>query len=496
MTTELPAFPRVTRTLARALEGAGWDLEVAVRLPDTEAGASPVWRLLEPLDATSHSLAAPRLAQALEAGADACDGATLLRWPEAPPRALVLRHRARGAGQARVPEGAPDDVPAVPESALALAAPLPAGEGRGPTLAFGDTEPEANEGDPLVRGLIAALVAEGARAERAERLEESLGESVLTVDRAGRIASASPGAAGLVRHPGPLVGEAIGAVIPGWSRHEPLGGLEPAEVARGSVGGGLETTWSAQVRPELGVVLVRLHAEQEEARRPRLALVSALRHDLRAPLSAMLGLVDVMASEPDMPEVERSRMTGLLGLEVARMRDYVEDYLVTLRLRLDPRPGALRALDVARLTESALEGLRPTLPARGLHLASRLAPAEITGDPSLVEPLVRSVLGAVFKLADAGAAISVETHASGLVVRGHGPGLFDRPLDRPFTSPGRSTASGKRTPGAALGLMLARKVTDAHGWRLSVERLRGEVTVAVCWRAHVPQRAETSHIPP
>ena len=110
-----------------------------------------------------------------------------------------------------------------------------------------------------------------------------------------------------------------------------------------------------------------------------------------------------------------------------------------------------------------------------------VVPGFVEADPTLFEPFLRSALGFVLRLADPGARVTMTADGHGLEVTGQGAGLFDRPIERPFTSPGRATSGGKRTPGAALGLMVARQVADAHGWQLDVQQRSGSVTVRSRW---------------
>jgi signal transduction histidine kinase len=427
------AFLRVRDVVARALHDSGWRVAVAAR------GAGP-WVLTPSApDAAHPEPLGETLAAALASGGRGLidDATAILPWPTTPSRALVLR----------------------------ATTPVPG---------------------PLPLTLLGALVEEAARAERTERLEEAVGEGLLLADPSGLVSVASETAARLLGHREPLEGAQVARLLPSLHRGNDGPELEPGELASGPLRArpdGTRGTWTAESLPS-GQVLVRLEVHRGATRAEQLRLLSTLRHDLRAPLSAMQALIGVLASEPEMPPAERARMLTLLELESERTRDFIDACLTVLRLRLDPRPETPRAVELTRVIDAVGSALKPSLASRGVTLSISTAAGLVEADPTLLEPFLKSALGFVLRLAEAGAVVDLSADEAGLEITGRGPGLFDRPLERPFTSSGRATSSGKRTPGAALGLVVARRIADAHGWKLYVHQRPGTVTVRACWRHH------------
>lgn len=187
-----------------------------------------------------------------------------------------------------------------------------------------------------------------------------------------------------------------------------------------------------------------------------------------------------------MPPGERQGLLELLRQEAERTVTWVEDYLVLLRLRFDPRPHnpvrvrcetPLRVLETQYALHARERGVVFSIQADPRAAASR-----IEVDESLLEPFCKNLVGHFLRMADSGASVSVELRADGaLVVTGQGPGLFSQHPENPFTTLARSTAAGKRTPGVGLGLFLAKKVADAHGWPIEVTVRDGVVRAEVRW---------------
>lgn len=327
--------------------------------------------------------------------------------------------------------------------------------------------------------------------ERAEAALDLLGGGIVAVDGTGHVALCTPRAAELLGVSGPneVEGRPGVEVLPHGARR-----LEPNEVARGTLPGRDVSFVAQQVAPRMsdaapreGMVL-RLASRSRflEARRGQAQLLSTLRHDVRSPLTALRGLVGVLQEEPDMPAGERQALIELLRQEAERTVTWVEDYLVVLRLRFDPRPSR-----VVRLSpETALREIEQQYAAhareRGVVFSASVDPGaaehRVEVDESLLETFCKNLVGHFLRLADSGASVSVQVRSDGaLIVTGSGPGLFSQHPDTPFTTLARSTAAGKRTPGVGLGLFLVKKVADAHGWPIEVSARDGVVRAEVRW---------------
>jgi signal transduction histidine kinase len=341
-------------------------------------------------------------------------------------------------------------------------------------------------GAEAVRDWAGQHVARLGDADRNARCLAAMGEGHVLVDGAGRVEVVSPIAAAMMGvDAGALEGRASRELWP-----ELPSRVEENEVARGS----LERT-----RPDLayqvsarrgggeGVwVRFRRHEDGGSRRARQAQFVSALRHDVRSPLTSLRGLVGVLSAEPDMSDEDRTRMVSLLQAEVERMVTWVEDYLVVLWLRHEPRPAHVIERAAWRLVEDACEMFEAHARSRGIDFQmsapEHAAETPVRVDPSLVAPFLRNLVGHFFRLGERGAEIRVGLDAHGsLIVEGRGPGLFAGHTAEPFMTISRSTASGKRTPGVGLGLFIVKKIADVHGWPVRCEVLGGLLRVNVGW---------------
>jgi len=327
---------------------------------------------------------------------------------------------------------------------------------------------------------------------RTEAALDAVGEGLVVIDGMGRVAHCTRRAAELLgaSEPEQIEAKLVSEAIP-----QAVVALEPHEVARGAIGRDREVSYIAQhPAPASGEsesspgVVLRLRGQERflATRRGQLQLLSALRHDVRSPLTALRGLVGVLQEEPDMPRDERVQLVDLLHQEAERTVTWCEDYLVLLRLRFEPRP-----VSPARIGPDVPLGILLTQYAqhardRDITFSTAIDPLAaatlIEADPSLLEPFCKNLVGHFLRLADSGATIAVRIeHDGALVVEGQGPGLFTQHPAHPFTTLARSTAAGKRTPGVGLGLFLAKRIADVHGWPITVTSDGQSVRAVVRW---------------
>lgn len=221
-------------------------------------------------------------------------------------------------------------------------------------------------------------------------------------------------------------------------------------------------------------------------RRAEKELLANVSHELRTPLSRIRVVLD-LASEGD-PERVRGYL-GEIAEDLGELERLVGDVLTAARLDLAIAPGGLPRLerapmDFGALVEGAATRFRARSPERQLALVVDLdRPAWLTADRSLLRRAIDNLLDNAQKYSDPDAPVRlyarVEGGAAVIEVEDRGAGIpeEDRPnLFRPFFRGDRSRT--RATGGVGLGLVLARRIVEAHGGRLEIESRVGEGTTA------------------
>ena len=212
---------------------------------------------------------------------------------------------------------------------------------------------------------------------------------------------------------------------------------------------------------------------QIESEQLRNSLLSALSHDLRTPLTALLGLADYLGvTKPDL-SAEQAELAQAIRDEARRMSALVDNLLDMGRLqagavRLDRQWQPLEEIVGATVASAARLLARHTL---NIHIPADLPLVEF--DAVLMERVLFNILENAQKYTPPGSTIEISAAVRGdyleIAVEDDGPGLpvgMEEEIFKKFT---RGTKEGT-TPGVGLGLAICKAIVEAHRGRIWAER--------------------------
>jgi two-component system sensor histidine kinase KdpD len=220
-----------------------------------------------------------------------------------------------------------------------------------------------------------------------------------------------------------------------------------------------------------------------ESERMRNSLLSAISHDLRTPLTSIVGFASMLEEQrraPDASADSSRELVHAIHEEALRMSGLVTNLLDMARLQA----GSIRLnrqwLMLEEVVGAALAVCRRTLAG---HPVQVRVPADlplIQLDAVLMERLLANLFENAAKYTPAGSALfinaSVEQHAGERYVRvcvdDTGPGLapgIQLTLFDKFTRGEKESAK----PGIGLGLAICRAIVEAHGGKIGAENRQG-----------------------
>jgi signal transduction histidine kinase len=195
--------------------------------------------------------------------------------------------------------------------------------------------------------------------------------------------------------------------------------------------------------------------------------VSDASHELRSPLTAIRGQLEVLAREESPSAEEVRRVERVAIQEIGRVERLVEDLLTLARFDEGVGP-ALEEIEAGPLLRGLLDG------GGGQIEVGPLAEGALRADPDLITQVVRNLLANARRHAgpDGRVMLSSRAAASALVVAvdDDGPGIPAAERERVFDRFHRSEPSRDReSGGSGLGLGISRSIVAAHGGRIWVE---------------------------
>ena len=218
-------------------------------------------------------------------------------------------------------------------------------------------------------------------------------------------------------------------------------------------------------------VLARQAAAAEELAHLRSSFVATVSHELRSPLTAIVGYAELLEAQWNrLDDTARLKMVRHIVTSANRQKRLVEELLLLSRLDL----GAVTAespepLDLGRTARRAADEVRTSYQGQAIDLKG---PAEVLAlaDPDRAVQILVNLIDNAAKYSPEGSPVHVtwsrgSTHAF-VRVRDFGAGVSEQGRERLFTRFGRLPGSRIRAGrvGTGLGLYLARGYARAmHG---------------------------------
>jgi two-component system sensor histidine kinase KdpD len=216
---------------------------------------------------------------------------------------------------------------------------------------------------------------------------------------------------------------------------------------------------------------------QIESERLRNALLSAISHDLRTPLAALVGLADTLHLTG--ATAQQGEIVDAMRQSASRMAAMVSNLLDMARLQSGAVQLNLQWLPLEEVIGSARAALGPAL--AGWPLTVRLPPdlPLLQLDAVLFERVLVNLLENAVKYTPRGTAIILSAAPDGeqqvqIAVEDRGPGLPARLRGADghwallFDKFQRGEREGS-TPGVGLGLALCKAIVEAHGGSIAAE---------------------------
>ncbi len=217
--------------------------------------------------------------------------------------------------------------------------------------------------------------------------------------------------------------------------------------------------------------------EETSRRQDRMAavgrLAASIAHEIRNPLAAMRGSIQMLRSEMH-GDTEQTQLMEIILRESDRLNKIVADYLNYAR----PRPAELKNVDISALVAETFKLLRNSAELSAGHVLKEdlpKRPAIVTGDPEQLKQVCWNIARNALKSMPEGGTFCVGlTEVDGNRLRlsfsDTGCGMTADQVERlfePFTS---------TTGGTGLGLSIVYQIIRDHSGTINVRSLEGEGT--------------------
>ena len=214
-------------------------------------------------------------------------------------------------------------------------------------------------------------------------------------------------------------------------------------------------------------------------------LIAYLAHDLKTPLTSVIGYLSLLDEAPDMPVEQRAKYTHITLDKAYRLEKMINEFFDITRYNLQQIAIQKELVDLYYLLVQLTDELLPVLEKNGnivrLYASENLT---VPGDPDKLARVFGNVLknAAAYSYPDTEILISAEEQPGAVTIRfvNRGRTIPQEKLNSLFEKFYRlDEARTSGTGGAGLGLAIAKEIVTLHGGSITAESVDETVTFTV-----------------
>ena len=215
--------------------------------------------------------------------------------------------------------------------------------------------------------------------------------------------------------------------------------------------------------------------KEREAERTKNELITNVAHDLRTPLTSIIGYLELLSGKVVIPPEMQKKYIDIAYAKSKRLEKLIEDLFGFTKMNYGKVSMHVSKVDVVKLLSQLLEEFYPSFMDKNLsyELKSNVPAQIITADGNLLARLFDNLINNAIKYGADGKRVLVNIHASESVVAisvtNFGYVIPEEELPLIFNKFYRVEQSrSTHTGGTGLGLAIAKNIVDMHGGTISV----------------------------
>jgi len=206
-------------------------------------------------------------------------------------------------------------------------------------------------------------------------------------------------------------------------------------------------------------------------------LISMISHEVRTPLSSVLGFTGLLLQR-DFPPDEQRRYLEIIDTEARRLAELAADFLDVQLLEEGRLEFEVAPVDAPALVRGQAELFFAHQDAHELELDVPAETVIVAADRDRIAQVIANLLSNAIKYSPDGGRVRVRLHSDGEAVRisvaDEGVGIPASQQGRIFEKFFRGSAPSAGISGTGLGLAVARTIVEGHGGTIGFTSAEGE----------------------
>ena len=232
------------------------------------------------------------------------------------------------------------------------------------------------------------------------------------------------------------------------------------------------------IQDDLNAIRRQLAAREraaQEAEQRRGDLVAFLAHDLKTPLTSVVGYLTLLHDDPGLAPEQRAKFTGIALDKALRLEELLGEFFDITKMDLDSGAGEKVPIQLSMLLEQLADEFYPLFAEKNLTCVADIQPhLVVRGDPDKLARVFDNVLRNAVSYSIPGGTVDVVAKAMGsyteITIQDEGLEIPEGELANIFEKFYRlDAARSTRTGGAGLGLAIAKEIVELHGGSIRCE---------------------------
>jgi signal transduction histidine kinase/FixJ family two-component response regulator len=279
--------------------------------------------------------------------------------------------------------------------------------------------------------------------------------------------------------------------VPLTARGRVLGALSLAISESGRRYGPTDLALAEDLGYRAGVAIdhARLYHEAQNAVRVRDQFLSIASHELKTPLTALLGNAQMLqrrAIREGNFSARDQRALHVIAAQAVRLNKMIAALLDISRIELGQLSIERAPMDLCALARRVTAEMQPTLEQHVIEYSDTNEPLWVEGDELRLEQVLQNLIGNAVKYSPAGGTVTIRVEQRGsyacAIVQDQGIGIPVNSVPQLFTRFYRAdNVNPQNISGMGIGLFVVKEIVSLHGGTVEVASQEGQgSTFTVC----------------
>ncbi|NFH64480.1 HAMP domain-containing histidine kinase [Clostridium botulinum] len=228
---------------------------------------------------------------------------------------------------------------------------------------------------------------------------------------------------------------------------------------------------------------IRIEQEKEMEIQKKNDLVTYLAHDLKTPLTAIIGYLSIL-EESQVPEkIQKDYLKKILD-KAYHLEELTNQFFDITRFNLQEIPLNKTEFDGEFFLQQITDEFYPLCIPKKLQIDLNISPNfKIYGDGGLLARVLNNILKNAISYSNKNSVIKITGKEEGEIIsitaENHGDVISNQELELIFQKFYRRDKARSQSSGSGLGLAIAKEIVERHGGTLKAESINGHTTFSI-----------------